>query len=872
MHEPRPYGLTVVGGKPSEEDSAAIELLARRLTNLKSLSGVESLRMVRDLPHGGYVIAQDAGGTFRCIVHKPEPDSATEAFDGTAGDHVPMLFSGVVTNAILRRGEGLGLRLSRQCVRRLGGYGVGVQAGMGVVGADGMRAELQRFRIDYHASALELKPDVIADVLYTQYAAQRPTWYSGAMAEVMQIVGGYGRQDLEALPDTPVERARMSIPSKIMAKIREEIGNVRLPGYTGKPDERGQFQYDYKFNNTHAVGFDTSNKPWLLRVHSSGVWAMPLPMIPATTTRAFREHMEEVGDQEIIAILDRFGGMPSGESFPVREEAIQAWRRAGAIIKVCDTADFYQHIMYSSACGWSFNSRGTEGYNTCYDYYDDEGLGYGLAYKMVLQLAPARDGGSLRPIPSIADPQAAQRLDQYLGSLYQLLSGNDARSLAIKYKMRRVDPAQILARAHGKAGEADVAYWDALELDPIATHSGSVSEVGRGYLYSGAKFQYQPQIKFPEPFMGGCVSHDFLPLINGRYKESYPNSDTIMFGYYVGDELKVVKYFREGRAYQQEVQSDFEECMTVGSWTKVSTTGSTSLLGSFYSSDIDERKAMAPVTETTKVEGRDLGYSTLPHFAFDDFFSTTGSLWRFRYFSRKTSTHRTESASMAVAVCIPYLNRNALLHAKEESVAGESFSESMNMLSVRDPHSYRYYTYDFLLAWMGGSTHGNAENASGFSPAPKDGNPVWVVARNYDPSPCSDFADQGPWIPSLPADYTWLIHPKKNEWHHSGGGGEPAFKSYSTGRMGPRREWGDLQISIDAKPEIVHREKPSGLYFLGSPDPYVGVFYRDACKVTFGSVTYSNVSENDGELRKRWGHTRLADHKSAHHFIGVINE
>ena len=29
-------------------------------------------RMVRTLPDGGYAVAQDMGGTFRVIIHKPE--------------------------------------------------------------------------------------------------------------------------------------------------------------------------------------------------------------------------------------------------------------------------------------------------------------------------------------------------------------------------------------------------------------------------------------------------------------------------------------------------------------------------------------------------------------------------------------------------------------------------------------------------------------------------------------------------------------------------------------------------------------------------------------------------------------------------------
>lgn len=71
---------------------------------------------------------------------------------------------------------------------------------------------------------------------------------------------------------------------------------------------------------------------------------------------------------------------------------------------------------------------------------------------------------------------------------------------------------------------------------------------------------------------------------------------------------------------------------------------------------------------------------------------------------------------------------------------------------------------------------------------------------------------------------------------------------------------------------MIHNDVPHAMYFMGSPDEFVGVFYRDACKAVFGSAVYANVSENEGDGRKRWGYTRLADHKSAHHFIGVINE
>ena len=145
--------------------------------------------MVRELPGGGYVIAQNMGGIFKAITHKPAAPPEPPPFDGLAKDYIPMLFSGVVTKAVLRGEEGLGMKLTEQCRKRIAGYkGKNLPA---------KQVELQRFSIDYHTMCDELKPPETGVLKYTQYAAQRPTWYSGAMAEVMQIVGGYGKQDLE---------------------------------------------------------------------------------------------------------------------------------------------------------------------------------------------------------------------------------------------------------------------------------------------------------------------------------------------------------------------------------------------------------------------------------------------------------------------------------------------------------------------------------------------------------------------------------------------------------------------------------------------------------------------------------------------------
>ena len=275
---------------------------------------------------------------------------------------------------------------------------------------------------------------------------------------------------------------------------------------------------------------------------------------------------------------------------------------------------------------------------------------------------------------------------------------------------------------------------------------------------------------------------------------------------------------------------------------------------------------MAPTVITTRTVGKDLGYDSKPWFAFDAPFWKPGTMWRNLYFSHKVSIDTVEGNSMAVAICIPYLCRNAVLHAYRESTSGASKRESMAMHYVRDPYSYRFWTYDFVMHWAGGLPVQNG------TPSPKNGSPVWVEIENYDPTPCSDFADQGPWVPALPADYTWLIHPSASAWNLSGGGGAPSLKPYSTFTQEEASEKGKLDINILDGGARVHGRVPATTYFLGSPDPYVGVFYRDACKAVFGQAVYANVSEDVGGRRKYWGHSRLVDHDSAHHFIGVIQE
>lgn len=863
MHSPRPYGLQVVNGQLSENDKTFIDHQLKKLSNQKDISNLESIRQVKDLPDGGYVILQDMGGILKAIAYKPLSLDVGFEFDGLAKLYIPMLYSGVISNSRVRQEDGVGLKVTEQCRKRLINYSTDENL-------PAKQFSLQRFVVKPNAQLVPefIPQNDVSDFITTQYVQQRPTWYSGAMAEVMQIAGGFGQQNLKDLPDNALERAQFEIPDRYIDRIAEDIGGVRLPAYMGVPPMGGEFQYDYKFSQTHGVTFDSSNKPWLIRVASSGVWAMPLPIIPATATSAFREYIEEVGDDEILKILDRFGAMPSGEGFPIGKD-FQAWQRAGVIIKVCDASDFYSHIYYSPACGWSFNLNGTEGFNTAYTY-DEDGIAVGVAYKLRCEFSPAENQGRLKSVKITGGK--ANVISKYLSKLYEILPKGEQKTLAILYKLRRVPQEDIFFQAETSlynplgVTSVDVDYWDNLELEPIALLKGNVVKAAKGYLYHFAKPEAQPQIKFPSVEMWGCISFDFSPM-NRLSTETIVKCDTTMYGYYVGDTLKVVKYFLDTRWYYENVESDFEPAMTVGTWTEIKESGQKSIWGNFYTTDFDQRDSFAPIITTTKIKGEDKGFDSKPFFSFDEHFAMAGTVWRNRYYTHLTQTDKTEGRSLNLSICIPYLTRNAVILAEKTFNSGGSSGESFFLRSMRDPTSYRYWTYDKVLAWAGG-----LEKMTG-KPAPKDGSPVWVEIENYNPSEYSDFADQGSWLSNMPYDITWLVHPSKHEWWHSGGGGPPHVKSYSKSDLKPSSTKGAIHFDISYPPTKVHDNVPDTGFFNASPDEYGNVFYRDACKVVFGDSEYANISETDQYNRRyKWGYCSLVEDKSAYHFIGVINE
>lgn len=851
------YGLFVKNDEPTKRDLDFIAAVVHRFSTYKAEADINALKQVHDLPDGGTILIQDAADIFRVIVDKQSKKEYQLEKNGYVKPYIPMFYSGVITRSAIRDGQKVTIKLTKQCQQRL------QKATDSPVPQE---ISLERLTIEQNSDFQEFVPKKESILKRTQYVAHNHAWYSGAMAEVMQIVGGYGKQEFLALPDTTIERAQMILPEMTFKEIWPKYKNVRLPGYEGVPPIDGKFLYDYKWIKTHGVAFDSSQNPWLVQV-SDAVYVMPLPVIPLTADPLFKKYIEEeLQDTEILKILERFKALPSGESFPKNKIEFDRWLRAGVIIKVCDVSDFRQNMALFPACGWSFNLQGNSAYNTAYSY-NTNGLIDCSTYSLTLSLTHSQWHYGTEAV-NLSNSQLTDvdknRVANYLSNLFQKLNDKDGLKNTILYKFRHIDQQEILARYDASNFETEVEYWDNYQAKPIANHTGNLKKVYGGYLYHPAKAESQPQIKFPDYELGFCKSFDFSSLDPIRVPVI---CETIMYAYHDGDDLKVVKYFYDGRTFGKAVDTDYEEFMIVGKWYKKEYQGDTKISGNFYTTDIDDLKETSGTTVETTIEGRDLGYDSKPFFSFDAFFWRPGTMWRNRYYSHLTKTVTIDDLTVMNAVLIPMFNRSTVLHAYKETEKNKTYSESLQLKAMEDPWTYRYWTYDPVFAWAG-----SLEKMTG-KPYPERGNPVWVEIQNYNPTVYSDFADQGSWVTGLPADYTWLIHPNNNEWMHSGGGGPPKLKTYSKTEKPKLEEITQLKWQVKNFVIQIKNKDLDPMYFIASPSTYGFTISRSSSKVSFGDSEYANISEtNDQGTYRTVGQCSLVNSKSTYHFVGVINE
>lgn len=213
-------------------------------------------------------------------------------------------------------------------------------------------------------------PPPKSKLVFAQTQRARPYQYSGIMPKIIQVLLGWGKVDW-----------------RLFAEIDPETEEAIKTPYLKQVEGKGvEILYDHQFYRTHTMYTAGNGDRWLVEVSQArGVLAMPMPMVPGSDKPKFAE--EYKGDRIITRVLDDLGFLPTGEPFPANiNKAIEE----GRVIRLAPASaleQFYKNSPFSIISGWSFNTRGSEAYNTGFRYDDDDVFQKSVLYKLKIQIS-----------------------------------------------------------------------------------------------------------------------------------------------------------------------------------------------------------------------------------------------------------------------------------------------------------------------------------------------------------------------------------------------------------------------------------------------------------------------------------------------------
>lgn len=191
---------------------------------------------------------------------------------------------------------------------------------------------------------------------YSQTNKIRPGLFSGAMKRVVQAIFGIGHVgDPNEMKDQSPRYIDLSVPAATR--------NVSV-------------NYNWVWNKTHGIFKADDKNHWLIEVSEiNGVLAMPLILMPDTMTVSYYQSKAKLNDIGTLRVLDEFGGIPTGESFPATGPALEAAITAGKVLRLLGASDldaFYgNQFALAFSLGWAFADSGYEAHNTCMSERDE---------------------------------------------------------------------------------------------------------------------------------------------------------------------------------------------------------------------------------------------------------------------------------------------------------------------------------------------------------------------------------------------------------------------------------------------------------------------------------------------------------------------
>lgn len=616
---------------------------------------------------------------------------------------------------------------------------------------------------------------LFGDTRYSQYTYCKPSLYSGSMKKVVQLLFGVGKM-LEPRWAKKFEAALGLDPLEYSVNFDPETsdaeGVVESPSSYDTRDGTVvavQLTYDYRFSKTHGIHFAADNKPWLLEASPSGLYAVPLYMDPVSQSEAGRERYLEV-NPELSEFFNEFGGFPEFRPFPTGATLTQ-FVNAGEALQLLDSeeiSDFYSNSAFSSDLGWTFNSRGSEAHNTCYGYADP-GFSEAKHFRMDINVGP-----TLEPEPLSG---ARGQLTRYARYDFELRKCQ---------RMSESDAEEAL-RIFGNNIEEGYAFFDAIEVDPMALGLATLTLVRGGIVYSPATFLGQPQIKFPESLAGGLLSFDFGPYnLEARDSPLGNDCDAPMHVAFVDDSLEIVNYYaRNGdRGFRDPPQyfSTRADCQYEGRWEEYTPAGDPFLHGNFYSNSWDPREQMVPNETRTTFDGRKAVVFQRAAQPFWPCFS----VWEYTYirFAIDTFSAIQLGRGKRSAVAIPAGVRDCYAVAEETFADQVLTSEGMQVETLILGPQRIWRGYHFIMHWFPCQPTGpDGENDFGTGAPPGWDPCVFWKTHDYSPaSNCGYTDDVGGFFYSVCPLYSGSIS-------EQGGSSKPIHIG-GTGFLGST-SWGD---------------------------------------------------------------------------------
>jgi hypothetical protein len=528
------------------------------------------------------------------------------------------------------------------------------------------------------------------NVRFTEHAHCKPSNYSGLMRQVVQAIMGIGKvlrptaEELMKLPPL-YDTGKGLISGKTVSMISGFGLYDHETAFTPRVD------FDYRFPKTHGITFDLDGVAWVIEIGMRGVHAMRLYLDPVSMTVEGIQRWAEVSP-ELSDFLYLFGGMPLGITLPTFE-LFDKCKRAGEVIELISESEmrvFYSKQPMSSDTGWCFSPTGYEAHNTCWEF-DLVGIKHGFHFEVstILVGEHFKDWTDQR--------------SELAGKFSALYEVNKCR------RMTELEAALILGEYALNGEEAGYKRFDELVVEPTLIGNSVISLQRSGYLYHGAKFDFQPQIKFPEELVGAELSFDFSDAGLGgpRRVLRKVHCDTPIYVCYIQGNLEVICYYMDNTKPPDFVpggeETTREECQTVGKWTTFQHDPAfRTLQGNFYSQRWDFRREMVG-GGSALTECKSEKITAWPSAGAEFLLSSTWYTWTTAaFYVDCVKTVLPVAPSLSDSVGIPMHDRCAYYFATLDTTPNRFIYYNGYVETYDGPIKELWVVYHRYYAWVGG--------------------------------------------------------------------------------------------------------------------------------------------------------------------------